>query len=97
MRDFKLFPSVQSLTENDLSRHLGIDFNPTKSTTVGKISINSTGSSTVALPVSVAFLFIVKYVVSGIRMINGTLTATSKLLYFDHSPCSPKDQPVIGH
>lgn len=62
--------------------HVGIFGKLAMSTKVGNKSISSTGSSITLEPVF------------GIWMIRGTRVATSKLLNFDHSPCSPKDQPA---
>lgn len=54
-----------------------------RSTKVGNRSTNSERP----------FMATCEFVRFGTLMINGTLVATSKLLYFANSPCSPSDQP----
>lgn len=66
--------------------HGGRDGRPVASARVGNTSSNSTGALVERKTVAVL-------VNPGMRSIRGTLTAVSKLLNLDHSPCSPSDHP----
>ena len=102
----KLCPSVQKLTYDEFLGHRGGVFIPAISVNVGKISTSSANVSVfkaleafVMSPWRALLWWILEWccwkVIPGAENIRGTRVETSKLLYLDHSWCSPRDQPVV--
>lgn len=85
IRGTKDRPSVQIIFETSLFSEQIFTGSDTcvRSTNVGNKSTNSTKLFTVTDNLENP----------GTWIISGTLVASSKLLYFDNSPCSPLDQP----